>query len=323
MYIKALFRVELRSQISARDYNVKRNNIWKDLSLMKLLTSGSKIPSFALILFSVCSVALLAACGGTVTVTSSSPFATNAANSQAIVATLKHDPTGTADLSWNSKDHQLTVKIALTGLAPGSSHAAHIHAGNCSVDGAVVYPLNTVVADAKGDAVSVTTINNVANGIPASGWYVNVHNGTGKAALDDRPIACGNIANSVTSKNSEQTVHVTLGGTVAPNESASGQAVITTANGKLTLKITLSGLQPDSVHAAHIHAGSCAAQGAVVVMLNPVVADAHGIGTSITTLKKLPTSSGGLYVNVHTGASMSQLAQPTLFNPIACGNLPA
>jgi hypothetical protein len=289
---------------------------------MKLLKSGKKLPSFALMLLSVCSVALLAACGTVADNSNGSPFATNAANSRSLSTTLKHDPTGAADLSWNPENQQLTVKIVLTGLAPSSSHAAHIHAGNCSVDGAVVYPLNTVVADAKGDAVSVTTINNVKDGIPASGWYINIHNGTGKAALDDRPIACGNIANSTTSKTSEQSVHLTLGGTIAPNESANGKAVITTVNGKLALKITLAGLQPDSVHAAHIHSGSCAAQGPVVVMLNPVVADAHGNGSSITLLKQLP-SSKGLYVNVHTGASMSQLAQPTLFNPIACGNLPA
>jgi hypothetical protein len=291
--------------------------------IMSLRTINKKVSSLILPIFSICFVILLAACsdpsGGT---GNGIPSLPNDVSGQATVATLKHSPTGTTELSWNPEDQKLTVKISLTGLAPNSSHAAHIHAGTCAADGAVVYPLNTIVANAEGAATSETTIEHVQKGIPASGWYINIHNGLKMTAIEHMPIACGNVTNSNTTTNDKQEVHVVLGGSTAPNESASGKAELATADGKVTLKITLSGLEPNSKHIAHIHAGSCEAQGAVVVMLNPVVADAQGNGTSVTTIDKVPSASKGLYVNVHMGATMDELKQSVFFNPIACGNLP-
>ncbi len=285
--------------------------------------TNKKVSNLILPILSACFLLLLAACsdpsGGTGTTAPNPP---NNVSAQAVVATLKHSPIGTTELSWNPEDQKLTVKISLTGLAPNSSHAAHIHAGTCAADGAIVYPLNTIVANAEGAASSETTIEHVKNGIPASGWYINIHNGTTMAAIEHMPIACGNISNSNTSTKEKQEAHVVLGNSIAPNESASGQAELATENGKVTLKITLAGLVPNSKHIAHIHAGSCEEQGAVVVMLNPVVADAQGNGTSVTTIEKVPSTAKGLYVNVHMGGTMDQLKQSAFFNPIACGNLP-
>ncbi|HZR44271.1 MAG TPA: CHRD domain-containing protein [Ktedonobacteraceae bacterium] len=296
---------------------------------MKLLKPS--LPTYVLMLLSACAVVLLAACGSppentgnnstlTINTTSSTAATTALATVQ-----LKHSPVGTTELSWDKESHKLEVKISLTGLAPNSPHTAHIHAGNCNIDGAVVYPLNTIIADAKGDAISETIINNVQGGIPASGWYVNIHNGTNMAsAIEKRPISCANVTNSNSSEEEHgQNITVTMQGTTAPNESAQGTALILKAGAKYQVKITLAGLEPRSTHVAHIHAGSCEAQGPVVTMLNPVVADANGNGTSLTTVDKLPSSptTGQLYVNVHTGATMAQLGQAVQFNPIACGNL--
>lgn len=294
------------------------------MQVFKKKTAG---PSLILLLLSACLAAVLAACGGLPVQTgdtgSGNPISLTPSGSspQGAVIALKHDPTGTSDLSWDPKEGTLSVKVELTGLAPNSTHAAHIHAGVCGANGAIVYPLTPIVADAKGAATTETKIEHVKNGIPAQGWYINVHNGTSMAAIEDRPIACGNVSNPSASQNDEQTVHVTLSGTSAPNESASGQAQLGTDNGKTTLKITLSGLEPNSSHIAHIHAGSCEAQGAVLVTLSPVVADAKGNGTSVTTLDHLPSSPNGMYINVHTGSTMAQLSQSVLFNPIACGNV--
>jgi hydrogenase maturation factor len=306
---------------------------------MNMQARGKRVSVYIAGLLSVAFVALLSACtpqpgsagnssitpnkSSSIVISSKGSFTTPDSIVQTSVIELKHNPVGSADLSWQSENHQLTVKITLTGLAPNSSHAAHIHAGTCASSGAVVYPLNTVVADAKGDATSQTTINNVQDDIPDTGWYINVHNGTTMAAIDDRPIACGNI--SLPENNQEggdtQSVQVVLAGTTALNESASGQAQFTMENGKLALKITLNGLEPNSQHVAHIHSGSCQAQGPVVVMLNSVVADAQGHGISITPLDQMPSSAQGLYINVHTGATMAELGQSVFFNPIACGNV--
>ncbi|HEU5198317.1 MAG TPA: CHRD domain-containing protein [Ktedonobacterales bacterium] len=86
----------------------------------------------------------------------------------------------------------LTVSLSLIGLTPGSKHAAHLHTGSCAKQGPVVYPLETVTADASGRAQVDTTIKNVKS-IPAD-WFVNVHNSTDLTTQAGfQPIACGDI----------------------------------------------------------------------------------------------------------------------------------
>lgn len=233
-------------------------------------------------------------------------------------ATLRHTPRGTATLSWKSASRNLTVTIRLFGLAPNSTHPAHIHAGDCDDNGPIVYPLNNVVADAAGDATVTTVIPNVAGGIPNNAWYVNVHNGPGLTTPRQfDPIACGNVHNP---KHASSVV-VYLGGTNAPNQSVSGSARLTLSHETLTVVVTVKGLVPGSVHPAHIHAGSCESQlpGSIVYGLKPLTGDAHGNATSVTVIhnvKSIPES--GWYVNVHRSRD---LTTQTGFDPIACGNV--
>ena len=101
---------------------------------------------------------------------------------------------GTAHLSL--KGHTLTVQVTLNGLAPRSEHMAHIHSGTCAKQGSVVYPLTMLVADGSGKAVSNTTIQNVIT-IPASGWYVNIHDSNDLSTQTGfDPIACGDVTAS-------------------------------------------------------------------------------------------------------------------------------
>src|ERR1700751_318689 len=92
--------------------------------------------------------AVLAACGSP----SSSPSAATASTSttpaasttSAATVSLRHVPTGDATLAYDTAAKTLTVEIRLTGLAPSSSHPAHIHSGLCEKQGAVLYPLNAI-----------------------------------------------------------------------------------------------------------------------------------------------------------------------------------
>ncbi len=284
----------------------------------------SKKRILPLFLLSAIVVLILAACGNSSGSAPQSSFNPDKNSSLPHYASipLKHAPIGYTRLSWNADNDELTVKITLTGLAPNSPHNAHIHAGTCPSNGAVIYPLNPLQANAQGDATSETVIKNVRNGIPTSGWYINVHNGVKMGSpLDERAISCGNVYHSDSSKKS-RTIEITMNGTTAPNENADGHAILQVENGKPVLTITLNGLEPNSTHIAHIHSGSCAAQGPVVTKLNPVIANAQGIGTSKTTIDTAPSLQNGLYVNVHGAATMADLQQATLFNPIACGNVP-
>ena len=267
----------------------------------------------------------MVACGGTSTGSapaSSTTGTTPTASMTTANATLAHIPTGTATLSWDPATKALTVKITLSGLAPNSTHPSHIHTGSCAHQGAVLHPLQNIVADATGSATATTTISNVTAGIPASGWYVNVHNGPGLTTTDQfLPIVCGDVANSNTSTSASQMVQVTLNAApgASTGQAAMGTAALSLSGSTLTVKLTLSGLVPNSTHAAHIHAGSCMSQGKVIYPLTTLTADASGNATSTTTINNvtsIPTS--GWYVNVHRTTA---LTTQTGFDPIACGNV--
>lgn len=269
---------------------------------------------------------LVTACGSSTsttasTPTSNTPASTAKSGSTTATATLKHVPNGTADLSWDQTSHMLKVKIALVGLAPSSTHPSHIHTGSCSNQGGVIYPLQPLVADAHGVA-SATTMVSVPKGIPASGWYVNVHNGPGLSPSDQfLPIVCGDVSNSSASTTAAQSVHIALSSApgASAGEKVSGTAQLSLSGTTLTVKLTLSGLEPNSAHAAHIHAGSCESQGAVVYPLTPVMADASGSATVTTTINNVSSIPGsGWYVNVHHSTALST---QTGFDPIACGNV--
>jgi len=109
-------------------------------------------------------------------------------------------PKGRATLSYDSVKQTLTVTVNASGLTPGP-HAAHIHDGTCERQGPVEYMLTDLVANGQGkvtDAVRVFT--NVTTPIPASGWYLNIHQGNSKDILIKgnptiyfRPLLCANI----------------------------------------------------------------------------------------------------------------------------------
>jgi hypothetical protein len=289
---------------------------------MKVFKNHKRLGGSVLVVCSALLAVFLAAC-------STSQQATTGGNNTIpnvqIGADLVHSPIGKANLTWNHKNHVLTVTVSATGLAPNSTHPEHIHAGTCASNpmGPIVYKLNPLIADAHGDGTSVTNISNIQNGIPASGWYVNVHNGpTLNTDLEARPIACGNVYNNNTSKDDNQSVSLALAGTMAPNESVHGNAQIHIGNNEVTVIIQVSGLAPNTTHMAHIHAGTCQAQGAVVYPLNPIVADGNGNATSTTVIKNVKNfSSSRLYINIHEAATMNGLTTQTGFNPIACGNI--
>ncbi|HEX6481004.1 MAG TPA: CHRD domain-containing protein [Ktedonobacteraceae bacterium] len=280
---------------------------------------------YLLAVLSMAGVLILAGCGQGTSANGSSgaagPTSTSTAKNTAS-ATLKHVPVGTANIGWDPTSHGLTVKLSLVGLAPSSTHPANINSGSCVKKGPVVYPLNNVLADARGVGSSTTVINNVKT-IPASGWFVNVHNGPGLATPDEAvSIACNDLAlpNVSTTKTLSVQVPLNAAPGSAGSEMASGTARLALSGSTLTVKLTLSGLQPHSSHAAHIHAGSCLNQGgAVIYPLTNVVAGATGNASETTTIKNVKSiPASGWYVNVHYGTNIST---QTGFNPIACGNV--
>ena len=92
-------------------------------------------------------------------------------------------------------DHTLIVTLSLNGLAPATTHLAHIHAGSCVEQGPVVYDLQPIVADAVGNAMTISVIT-LHSPFPDH-WYITIHEAGSTAAMQTsqglNPIACGDI----------------------------------------------------------------------------------------------------------------------------------
>lgn len=241
-------------------------------------------------------------------------------SAQATVSILRHTPHGSASLNWNAQTMDLTVTISVTGLAPNSTHPAHIHAGDCTVNGAIIIPLNNVVTDGTGTASSTTVVHGIQNGIPQSGWYINVHNGpTLGSAAQASPITCGNVHAPIKVAGNQRSFAILGEAVISPNQHSVAAALLTIKNGTLKVVIAAEGLEPGSMHAVHIHLGSCESQGKVIFPLTTIVADQNGNSVSVTTIPNVQSiPETGWYINIHL---TTDLSTQTGFDPIMCGNV--
>src|SRR5581483_8878560 len=129
-----------------------------------------------------------------------------------------------------------------------------------SPNGQKVYSLMDVKAYGQGNITketATTKINGVTKGIPATGWFVNVHNGpTLSTDLQMRWIACGNVTAVQTGQNGVQTAQANLGPTISADEHVQGTAALSLQGDQLKVVLQLRGLVAGGApHMAHIHAG--------------------------------------------------------------------
>jgi hypothetical protein len=89
--------------------------------------------------------------------------------------------------------------VTAAGLTPGM-HAAHIHIGSCQAQGPVQYMLMDFVANSHGTIDHETrTVTGVTTPVPATGWYLNLHQGNsnilagGQPTIFFRPLLCANV----------------------------------------------------------------------------------------------------------------------------------
>src|ERR1700694_597133 len=92
----------------------------------------------------------------------------------------------------------------------------------------------------------------------------------------------------------------------------------------VSAKLQMVGFTPGSSHAMHIHQGSCAAQGDVLVPFPDV--SANNVGAIDTTVISSQPSAGGLaagtFLNIHLAAA-AQLGAPASlgYTPISCADI--
>jgi hypothetical protein len=84
----------------------------------------------------------------------------------------------------------------------------------------------------------------------------------------------------------------------------------------LTAIVHLSGAQPGSNYANHIHAGTCSTAGKILYPLNNVVTDVTGNGTATTTINNIAGGilASGWDVMVHSGPTAET-------SPMLCGDV--
>jgi hypothetical protein len=109
-------------------------------------------------------------------------------------------PQGWATVAYDPQARTITVTLTASGLTPGG-HAADIHVGSCQSQGPVQYMLMDFTANARGQINGeVRTVTGVTMPVPATGWYLNLHQGTsanilanGQPTVNFRPLLCANV----------------------------------------------------------------------------------------------------------------------------------
>jgi Cu/Zn superoxide dismutase len=239
--------------------------------------------------------------------------------------TLSAMPTGTVAVSQTSDGHYRT-RISAYGFTPGSAHTVEIDAPGAA--GPVVR-FGAVTANATGVIDTTTDSVDTDTMLPSgSRFVIRLGNNTGdfnrnavaaevmarSAVLSAKPYGAATALTAV-----DQSISGVDLGTL------SGTATVTYDPNAHTLAVTLNarGLTPGN-HAAHIHSGSCQAQGGVLYMLMDYTADGSGDVVNQTRTATGVTSmpaTGTWYLNLHQGDSNSILVnnQPALsFRPLLC-----
>ncbi len=114
----------------------------------------------------------------------------------------------------------------------------------------------------------------------------------------------------------------TMGSTIAlqavGGSGITGETTLTESGQRTQIMVRLMGSQPDATHQGHIHQGTCANLGSIVVPLDPINVDAQSMGTSTTTVDvPIHTVANGQHLIAYhvTGGSPGA--------PVACGEVPA
>jgi Cu/Zn superoxide dismutase len=283
--------------------------------------------------------AIVGACGSNSTSSGTSSSATSpsptsagqaattaAAGPGQIIVPLGNEPSGTVTLNWDPQTKFIAAKLQMVGLTPGSTHAMHIHQGNCVDQGDVLVPFLDVTADDLGTInTTVMSAQPSETGL-AAGTLLNIHLAPAPemgspGSQTYMPISCADI-NPAASTTLQMAPLPQFG------DHPQSQAILNYDPTAKTLTVTAraTGLVAGSTHAVHIHSGSCDSQGEVKYPLNDLVAKPDGVAETTTVIQNVDQAppASGWYVNVHLGGheQIEKDSKPTLyFAPILCGNV--
>jgi Cu/Zn superoxide dismutase len=291
------------------------HRIWSSMARRRLGAAAAGSGALA----AVAMITLVAPAGASTTSLGASSFPAVRGTSAVNVLALQAMPYGTVTFSRGSHG-RLMVHSRVIGLTPGSAHAVDlVMRGRLGV-----VRFQTLVANGGGQAYR-TLGSSYAGSVPAGSRLVIRMGVTG--SLGSTPIA-------QTKAFGDPGRHVYR--LVALSVTAAGvgygvpRGVATVTYNRrlrtLTVVVSASGVTPGP-HAAHVHVGSCASQGAVKYMLRDLVANRLGrIVRAVRVFTHVPTPPvHGWYLNIHQGTSSNILlsnGQPSIyFRPLLCADI--
>lgn len=211
------------------------------------------------------------------------------------------DVSGTATFAKRA-DGSTLITVALDGTEAGATYPSHIHTTTVAEGGAIVIHLNSVDGTT---GMAKTSIDTLDNGDPITyeelldfNGYLNVHTGS-------TFVVQGDIGqNELTGENTVYTLTEVAGSGVTGTATFAERK-----NGKTQVTLSLTGASTDVDHPAHIHSGSVATGGGIVIDLEAVSAESGKSVTSVNALNDdTPISYDELigyngHVNVHASAT--------------------
>jgi Cu/Zn superoxide dismutase len=227
-------------------------------------------------------------------------------------------PQGTVTFDRDNHGY-VDVTISALGLTPGSSHTVVLTNGRITF--ATFSPLT---ADSTGQARDETLHSGYRDALRS--LWAAVLNGDGVSS-----VTLLTIARTTDVDGRQRTYQLIPAETDQDGGdwgTPQGSAVVAYDRDAQTISVTVnaSGFTPGA-HAAHIHLGSCAAQGPVQYMLTDFTANADGKildQTRVVTHATTPPPAHGWYFNLHQGSGRDIVAngRPTInFRPLLCGDI--
>ena len=228
---------------------------------------------------------------------------------------LQAMPAGT--VSFHHADGKITARISAFGLTPGSSHLAQI---TSPMLGAPI-SFGQFTAGPTGQVSTTLSSDRPLRHLPSHAVFqieLTASPGETIAFVNVGPFATARPLGLIP-------VEAAAASPLAGHASLSYDGQTQT----LTVRVDATGFMPNTTHAAHVHSGTCEAQGAPIIMLQDLRADANGRIAQTDVMQNVTNfnPANGLYLNIHEGNSANILdaaGNPTpQFRPLLCANLPA
>lgn len=223
---------------------------------------------------------------------------------------------GSATLKAFLNIKKILVQVRVTGLAPGSQHAWHIHRGTCETEGPIVI-MPSKYKDLRANAQGIAYVNALLPDSPPTGgsiltngvpYYINVHQrGSTDPAGVGGGITCGNLStNPVTvDYTTELTGAAEVDAAGNPNQGdpdGAGSAFVRVGSNFVCFSLRVSDIALPAT-AAHIHEAPAGVNGPVRVSLTAPGANGRSsgcvFGVAAGIINGLTTTPANYYVNVH------------------------